>query len=123
VVRRAPQRLNAVHRRAVAGHGNHGTIGHRDLDPDRTGQTLADAAAAAAEIIAEAAVLEGARQIETCRDALVDDDDIVGQTAPEFRGDARHGSRLAIPRLFHPRLVSLLLPRAALRKHSVAPLR
>src|SRR6516162_3447544 len=106
-MRRGPKRLDTVHRRTVAGDGDDRSAWHRDLDPDRAGQTLADAAATPAEIITEAAIVERAGQIEACRDAFVHDDGIVGQAAPEFGRHARHRSRLAAPALLHARPVRL----------------
>ena len=111
VVRGSPQRLDRIHRRAVARDGDHGTIRHCDLDADRAGKALADAAATAAEIIAEAAIVEGARKIEAGRDAFIDDDDIVGQPAAKFRGDARHRVRLAVPALLDARAIGFFLSR------------
>ena len=123
VVSRRPQRLDAVHRRAVAGDGDDRAIGHCDLDADRAGKSLADAAAAPAEIVAEAAIVERPREVEARGDAFVDDDDIVGQAAPELGRHPRHRARLAVPALLQPRPVRLSFARAQLGQRLVAALR
>src|SRR5256885_12459440 len=46
---RSPERLDRVHRRAVAREADHRTIRQRDLDADRGRQAPADAAAAQSE--------------------------------------------------------------------------
>jgi hypothetical protein len=67
VVCGSPQRLDRIHRRAVAGDGDDRSVRHCDLDADRAGKALADAATTTAEIIAEAAIVESARKIEAGR--------------------------------------------------------
>ena len=123
VVSGGPQRLDRVHRGAVAGDRDDRTVRHRDLDADRAGQPLADAAAATAEIIAKTAIVERAREIEARRDAFVHDHDILGQAAPKLGRDARHRGWLAVPALFKSRPIILLLPRAQVGEISIAALR
>src|SRR6185312_1806791 len=123
VVRGGPERLDGVHRRTVARDSDDRVIRHRDLHTDCAGQTLADAAAAPAEVVAEAAKVEGAREIETCRDAFIDDHDVVGKAAPKLRGHPRHRSGLAAPGFFAPGTISLRFPGAQLGKRLVARLR
>ena len=104
-MRRGPQRLDRVHRRAVARDAEYRRAGLGDRDTDRAGEALADAAAAAGEVIVRAREGERLEEIEVRRDGLVDHDGTLGRAGLHFGHAARHRGRRARPRLLDARLL------------------
>ena len=103
VMRRRPQGLDAVHRRAVPGQRDHRAIRMGQLHSQRTGQRLADAAAARADIGARTVEVDGAGEVDARGDGFVDHDGIAGQGGLDLRHEARHGDRRLVPALGRPR--------------------
>ena len=77
VARRGPQRLDAVHRRAVAREAHQRPVRDCELHAERARDPLADPAAAAAEIVAGAAEAEGLGDLRAAGDRLLDDDHVL----------------------------------------------
>ena len=104
-MRRGPQRLDRVHRRAVARDAEDRPLRLRDRDADGTGKPLADAAAAAAVIVARSLEGEGLEEVEVGRDRLVDHDDVLRRARANLGHGARHRRRRARPGLLDARLL------------------
>ena len=84
-----PERLNAVHGRAISGQRHHGSIGMRHLDAQGAGYTLTDAATATRVVVTRSFEPEALGDVEHCRDGFVHDHGIFGQRA----ADLVHGTR------------------------------
>ena len=97
VVRGGPERLDAVHRRAVSREADHRALRHREIDAERAGDPLADAAAAAAEVVAVAAEAEGLGNLGAAGDRLLDDHHVLRHRRRQrLQHDRhRHGPPLA----------------------------
>src|SRR5215470_15417167 len=121
VMRRRPERLDGVHRRAVAGQRDHRAIRAGQLHSQRSGQGLADAAPTRADVVAGALELDRAREIDAGGDGLVHHDRIGRQRGLDLGHEAWHRDRCSVPPLGGPRALGLHVLRLELAQGLVPP--
>ncbi len=103
-----PERLNAVHGRAISGESHDGPIGMRHLYPQGAGQTLADATTARRVVVTRLCEPEARGDLEQRGDGFVDHHGVFGQRAAKLVDAARGRHGRGIPQ--GPRAGSQRLP-------------
>ena len=95
VLRRAPERLDRVERRAVADDRDDGAVGPRHAQPDRGGQREPEPAHGRAERAERLARRQAHEQLGTVRRRLLDHDRIAREALGQRREDVGRAQRLA----------------------------